>query len=203
MMRILFARHGNTFGPNDRVVWVGAGTDLPLVDKGREQAHKAAAFLDRENLRPTAILAATLQRTSQFAQIVSEDLGLAAPIAESRLNEIHYGPWEAATTDQIALDPARAAALERWQQADIWPDVLGWQTTQSDVTDALTALLKDVSGGQFGEQPLIVSSNGILRFAPRVLGIPAGGSYQLKTGHLGCLEREFDTWAVRFWAQSP
>ena len=202
-MRILFARHGNTFGPNDRVVWVGAGTDLPLVDKGREQAHKAASFLDRENLRPTAILAATLQRTSQFAQIISEDLGLAAPIAESRLNEIHYGRWEAATTDQIALDPARAAALEQWQKSDIWPDALGWQTTQSDVTNALTSLLKDVADGHFGDQPLIVSSNGILRFAPRVLGIPAGGSYQLKTGALGCLDREYDTWNVRFWAQSP
>ena len=38
MSKILLARHGNTFGPGDRIVWVGAQEDLPLVEKGEEQA---------------------------------------------------------------------------------------------------------------------------------------------------------------------
>ena len=202
-MRILFARHGNTFGPNDPVVWVGAGTDLPLVEKGLLQAHKAAAYLADRNWRPTAVLAATLQRTTRFAQIVCEDLGLPAPRAESRLNEIHYGPWEAATTEQITADPVRQTALEQWQRADVWPVALNWQTTQADVTQALTGLLRDVAAGLYGDQPLIVSSNGILRFAPRILGVNSATSYQLKTGAMGCLEQTAHGWEMAFWGTSP
>ena len=37
-MLLLLARHGNTFEPSDKVVWVGARTDLPLTSMGREQA---------------------------------------------------------------------------------------------------------------------------------------------------------------------
>ena len=37
-MLLLLARHGNTFNKGDKIVWVGARTDLPLTAKGREQA---------------------------------------------------------------------------------------------------------------------------------------------------------------------
>ncbi len=30
-MLLLLARHGNTFNKGDKVVWVGAQTDLPLT----------------------------------------------------------------------------------------------------------------------------------------------------------------------------
>ena len=198
-MRLLFARHGNTFGPDDQVVWVGAGTDLPLVDKGIEQAHAAAAYLAERDLRPSAVFAATLQRTSQFAHIVCADLGLPAPQADARLNEIHYGRWEAATTLQITADPARKQALELWQQADIWPDALGWQTTKDQVLQSLSSLLSELQTGSAGNQPLIVSSNGILRFAPRILGVDSATSFQLKTGALGCIDQTASGWDVRFW----
>ena len=198
-MRLLFARHGNTFGPDDQVVWVGAGTDLPLVAKGIDQAHQAAALLAAQDLRPSAVFAATLKRTSQFAQILCADLGLAPPVADSRLNEIHYGAWEAATTDQITADPARKQALELWQQSDVWPDALNWQTTRQQVTESLSSLLAELQTGSAGNQPLIVSSNGILRFAPRILGVDSAASYQLKTGALGCVDQTANGWAVRFW----
>ena len=198
-MRLLFARHGNTFGPNDPVVWVGSGSDLPLVEKGIAQAHAAAATLAAQDLRPTAIIAASLKRTQEFAKIVAEDLGLAAPHSDARLNEIHYGQWEGASTEQIAADPARKQALERWQQSDVWPDALDWQTTQQQVVTALSSLLDELKTGTAGDSPLIVSSNGILRFAPRLLGVDSPGSYQLKTGALGSVEQIGYVWSVRFW----
>ena len=34
MIELLLVRHGNTFAPGDRVVWVGKGQDLPLVESG-------------------------------------------------------------------------------------------------------------------------------------------------------------------------
>jgi len=198
-MRLLFARHGNTFGPNDPVVWVGSGSDLPLVEKGIAQAHAAAAYLDAHDLRPTAIIAAALKRTQDFATIVAGDLGLAAPQSDDRLNEIHYGPWEGASTEQIAADPARQAALGQWQTSDIWPDALGWRTTQQQLIDAASSFLDELKTGVAGDSPLIVSSNGILRFAPRLLGVDSVGSYQLKTGALGCIEQIGEGWSVKFW----
>ena len=200
--RILFARHGNTFGPDDKVVWVGRGSDLPLVDKGRVQAHDAATVLKAQGLIPSAVLAAGLKRTGEFANIVCKDLGIAAPVTESRLDEIHYGRWEGATTEEMTADPVCAAALTGWQQSDIWPDALGWHTTQQDVINALSAVLNQILAGAFGSSPLVVSSNGILRFAPRILGISAAHSFQLKTGALGCLEHDGGAWSVRFWGKT-
>jgi probable phosphoglycerate mutase len=37
-MQLILSRHGNTFSPQDAVVWVGAKQDLPLVDSGVLQA---------------------------------------------------------------------------------------------------------------------------------------------------------------------
>ncbi len=199
-MKILFARHGNTFGPNDPVVWVGSGSDLPLVEKGLAQAHRAADYLAAHDLRPSAVYAAPLLRTRRFAEIVCEDLALPPPQLDARLNEIHYGPWEGASTEKIAADSVRHQALEAWQQADVWPDALGWQTTQQQVLDNLAAVLEQVrrSGG---DSPLVVSSNGILRFAPRLLQAAYPGSYQLKTGALGCVDQTETGWAIRFWGE--
>ena len=45
-MLLLLARHGNTFDKGDKVVWVGARTDLPLTAKGREQARALGAGAD-------------------------------------------------------------------------------------------------------------------------------------------------------------
>ena len=75
----LFARHGNTFGPGDKVVWVGRETDLPLVEKGLQQAAAAAAAFRRKGLIPEVIYCASLQRTRRFAEIVAETLGICAP----------------------------------------------------------------------------------------------------------------------------
>lgn len=198
--RLVFGRHGNTFNPDDRTVWVGGGTDLPLVRKGVEQAHNAARTLAEKGLTPHRVYAASLLRTSEFAKIVCDDLAAAAPILDSRLNEIDYGAWEGASTEEIAADPARAQALELWQNADVWPDVLGWKTTQEQVEANLAGVFADIGVDRGEETVLLISSNGVLRFAPRVLGVKDNRSYRLKTGALGTAERQADhSWRVLFW----
>lgn len=198
--RLVFGRHGNTFNPEDKTVWVGSGTDLPLVQKGIEQAHIAAQTLIGKGLVPNRVYAASLQRTSKFAQIICDDLGLSAPLLDSRLDEIHYGQWEGASTEEIAADPVRAQALELWQNADVWPAALGWKTTQEQVKANLTGVFGDIGIDHGDETVLLISSNGILRFAPRVLGIQDNRSYRLKTGALGEVERQADhSWRVLFW----
>ena len=47
-MDILCARHGNTFAPGQRAVFVGAKEDLPLTEEGETQARDLAIALGRE-----------------------------------------------------------------------------------------------------------------------------------------------------------
>ena len=201
--QILFARHGNTFGPGDKVVWVGRATDLPLVERGLEQAHAAAAALARLDLRPSLVVSASLRRTRGFAEIVCRDLGVAEHRIDGRLDEIDYGAWEGLSSDEIAALPGGAAAQEAWQKRDAWPEGAGWGSTRQDILAGLGGVLADLAAGAGGERPLVVSSNGILRFAPGLLSAPTSGPLQLKTGALGCVDRGDDGWSVRFWGMVP
>ena len=200
---LLFARHGNTFGPGDKVVWVGRASDLPLVERGVEQAHEAASALARLGLVPTSVTSGTLKRTRGFAEIVCRDLGVASHLIDSRLDEIDYGLWEGRSSEEICALPGGADALEAWQKRDVWPSDAGWGSSRAEVEAALAGVLDDLRAGKGGTLPLVVSSNGILRFAPPLLGAPSEGSLQLKTGALGCVERGQSGWRVSFWGKSP
>jgi broad specificity phosphatase PhoE len=194
-MNLIFARHGNTFGPGDKVVWVGRETDLPLVERGEEQAREAAEALRAAGLVPTSVTSGTLKRTRGFAGIVRDALCPDAPTAQDpRLDEIDYGAWAGLSSEEIAALPGGTAMAEAWQKEDVWPEAAGWRSTQADILGALRGFLDDaLATAADGERRLIVSSNGTLRFVPRLLGIAEPGvSYQMKTGHLGLIRREAD-----------
>jgi len=205
-MEILFARHGNTFNPGDKVVWVGRETDLPLVEKGLAQAAAVACALRSADLIPDAIYAASLKRTRRFAEIIAETLGLGAPIIDSRLDELDYGRWAGRTNDEIAKDdPAALAAMDAWNRFDRWPETAGWVSRQADVQAAIGQFAVDrlTPGGH--RRPLIVSSNGILRFLPRVLLAPMAQreSFKMGTGHLGVIDCQDGEACLRCWDTAP
>lgn len=202
MTELLFARHGNTFDPGDRVVWVGRETDLPLVEKGLAQAAAAAEALRRTGLIPDAIYAASLKRTRRFAEIVAEALKLPAPVIDPRLDELDYGRWAGRTNDEIAAEgPAAQAAMEGWNTADAWPAEAGWVSRQDDILRAVAEFAADRLAPGRHDRPLVVSSNGVLRFLPRVL-LPAAAhrpSFKMRTGGLGVIERDATGNRLRCW----
>jgi probable phosphoglycerate mutase len=205
IQHLLFARHGNTFGPGDKVVWVGRETDLPLVEKGLEQAAAAAEALRRNGLIPDAIYCASLQRTRRFASIVAEKLGLAEPVIDHRLDELDYGNWAGKTNDEIlAADPAAADALDGWNATDSWPARGGWVSDRGTVLDGLESFAAQRLKPALYARPLVVSSNGILRFLPRLLLESAAllPSFKMRTGHLGVIERDGTGAHLRAWDQS-
>ena len=88
-MDIICARHGNTFAPGERVVFVGANEDVPLVPSGEEQALRLGAALREARIAPAVVLCGPLQRTRRYAELVAEKLGLGMkPIVDARLTEI-------------------------------------------------------------------------------------------------------------------
>ena len=62
MRFLLLGRHGNTFAPTDKVVWVGAHNDLPLVESGLKQAHTLADALQENAVIPQAIYCGPLKQ---------------------------------------------------------------------------------------------------------------------------------------------
>ena len=203
---LLFARHGNTFAPGDKVVWVGRETDLPLVEKGLQQAAAAAEAFRRKRLIPDVIYCASLQRTRRFAEIVADVLQICAPVVDGRLDELDYGSWAGRSNDEIlAADPGAAAAMEAWNAADVWPAQAGWVSERETVMAALADFAGDCLTGGRHERPLVVSSNGTLRFLPRLLlekddQLP---SFKMRTGHLGLIVRRNGGTRLGAWDSSP
>ncbi len=203
-MEILFARHGNTFAPGDKVVWVGRETDLPLVEKGLLQAKAVAAAL--EKAPPEIVYAAALQRTRLFAEIITGHLGLPAPVLDSRLDELDYGRWAGRTNDEIIADgPASQAAFAAWSTDDSWPEAAGWGSRREETLAALAQFAAQRLQGGERRRVLVVSSNGILRFLPRLLlngpGQPA--SFKMRTGHLGAIDGRAGQFTLQCWDVAP
>ena len=52
MITLVIARHGNTFESGETPRRVGARTDLPLTEKGRQQAQAIGHYLKEHDLIP-------------------------------------------------------------------------------------------------------------------------------------------------------
>ncbi len=190
---LLFARHGNNFGPGDKVVWVGRENDLPLVEAGLAQAKAAAEALAAAGHLPDAIYCASLQRTKRFAAIIAAHLGMPAPCIDHRLDELDYGAWGGRSTAEIiAADPRAEAVIEAWNRSDQWPSYSFWRSNLAEIIAALQDFTDDLLAPDRHRTPLVVSSNGILRFLPRLLLQAEDhlSSFKMRTGHLGAIVRD-------------
>lgn len=200
--RLILARHGNTFHPQDEPVWVGARTDMPLVEKGLAQAELLGEALKRANVVPDTILAAPLQRTQQTAQIVARILNIPADAIRSdrRLTEIDYGAWEGKSTAAI-IAGGYDAELAAWNKNSIFPINAGWTPSEAQIIADTAALLAGAEDGT----SLVVTSNGILRFFARAaLNGRDFPGHKVATGHLCVLEcGEDGGWRITHWNLAP
>jgi alpha-ribazole phosphatase/probable phosphoglycerate mutase len=106
MLNVYLLRHGETAWNADHNRYCGR-TDLPLNDKGKNQALSVAVVLNP--LHFEAIYSSTLQRAYQTAVIA----GNGQPVqTDDRLMEADFGQWEGKTREEfIAADPA---LWEQW-----------------------------------------------------------------------------------------
>ncbi len=207
-MKLILARHGNTFGPRDDVVWAGCDQDLPLVSFGKEQAEMVAnCFLELAKL-PTHIYCGPLQRTKEFAEIVASKINFTAEIIiDSRLNELDYGLWGGMTSEEI-IDSFGEQDLYKWNDQSIWSDTffMGTEVGTINIVKNFVAELKQKHSDQ--DRILIVSSNGLLRYFLKL--IPGEfenrisiNDFKIKTGHLSVLEEVGGKFQLNTWNTSP
>lgn len=236
MTTLIIARHGNTFEAGETPRRVGARTDLPLTEKGREQASAIGHWLKDNRLVPDAAYSSHLQRTKETAEIAVRAAGHPQYVyALDIFNEIDYGPDENQTEEDV-LARIGAQALKDWDERAVVPD--GWQAEPGEIIHNWQGfaeqILRDTAmpphltsphggegyeglghpplaevgrGGATGEVILVVTSNGIARFAPYITGDFEGFSknhkIKISTGALCVLQYIDGQWIIKEWNVKP
>jgi probable phosphoglycerate mutase len=218
----MIVRHGNTFRPGETPTRVGGATDLPLVEE--ERARAVGRYLLANGPRVDRVYAAPLLRTTRTAELIVEEAGLALPvIAEPRFTEIDHGPDENRTEEQVkrrlgteharraGLSPASdeevlllgGRVLEEWNARAIVPP--GWRVDAGEITRSWQAFAAAIPDG---ENVLLCTSNGIIRFAPCLLD---GGhdrfcrerDIKVATGSLSIFRHDGVRWVCDAWNLKP
>jgi broad specificity phosphatase PhoE len=172
MTRIIIARHGNTFGPDEPPRRIGARTDLPLVASGRAQATALGVHFRARGLAFDRCLTSPLLRTRQTADLILD--GARCPVmAADWLVEIDHGPDEGCTEDEVRARIGDAA-LTAWERDATPPAEWHVDAVQRRAAWGLCFGEAAAAGGTM----LIVTSNGAARFA-------APGAGRLRTGAYG------------------
>jgi probable phosphoglycerate mutase len=209
---IVVARHGNTFAKGETPRRIGAKTNLPLVETLRGTS--VGLYLKAHALVPSAIYAAPLSRTLQTAELAAAACGAEVAITElNEFTEIDYGPDENKTEEEVFLrlgagDPNRGrATVEAWNVSATVPD--GWRVDVRRIVDAWLEFAAAVETGLKGKIALIVTSNGIIRFAPHLTGdfdgFANGHELKVATGAVCIFEKDEDArfWTCREWNVKP
>ena len=186
-MLLILARHGNTFGPDDTPVWIGANEDLPLTEQGLEQSREIGRAIRSAGIVLDRILAGPLKRTRTGARLAGESCGFTGEVEiDERLREIEYGVWGGKTDAEIA-ETWGESAIRDWRERSIPPSGAGWSPSPSALRDNARDVFKSVTRGRDPEAAvLIVTSNGILRyFHPLLAGEAAPvGEAKVRTGNM-------------------
>jgi len=201
-LRIILSRHGNTFDPDEKVVWVGSRNDKPLVPKGREQAETLAAALIEKKIKIDAVYAGPLKRTKEYASIVCNKMNLSfQPKIDQRLIEFDYGNWAGLTNDEV-IKKFGEKEFKDWQDHSVWPKNSGWSGSDEQFTKELKDFLSDlIKNHKQDDTILVVSSGGKMRYFLAMINDKR--EPKIKTGHV--CEMTYDGKALKIlsWDLSP
>ncbi len=214
LTKLIIARHGNTFNPDDTPTRLGARTDIPLVSKGRAQATALGHYLKEHDLMPDAVYCSSLMRTRQTAEIALQEMGSREHIyALDIFNEIDYGIDENQSEDKV-IERIGSEAIKNWDKNAIVPD--GWKANPDEIIQNWIGFSKQISKTHdeitnnvmdISEVVLVVTSNGIARFAPHITGkfeeFAQHYPIKLSTGAIGILEFNQEKWRVIDWNIKP
>ena len=154
---ILLARHGETDDnvPPERVQgW----RDVPLNERGREQAHELARAVHAEAL--AALWTSQLSRARETAEIVGAEIGL-EPRVDERLAESRRGSWEGRLIEEIRREEPEA--WRAWRRAGEDFQFPGGGESLAEHCTRVSAALHDVANGPL--PALVVCHGGTIRCA--------------------------------------
>ena len=173
-MRLLLARHGET-------VWNAirrfqGGADVPLSDRGREQAAALGRALG--GYRVTAAYVSPLRRALETADIALA--GTAVPrVPLEELRELSLGEWEGCTTTEIREregDPYAA-----WLRAPLDCPPPGGESLAEVCRRVRTAIDRIAAAHPNGDDVLVVAHGGVISvYACHLLGCSFNKLWRLR-----------------------
>ncbi len=208
-MKLILSRHGNTFDPNDPVVWAGSKNDFPLVAQGIEQAELFADVLQFNGVALDKIFCGPLQRTVQYSSIIIKKLclNLQAQI-DFRLNEIDYGEWSGLTHLEVTQRFGQQV-VHNWMEHSVWPESGNWGSSERALKQEVHAFVRDlIQTYRNNETILVVTSNGRLRFFLSLITEEwekrkKCGTFKVKTGNICKLVYIKNEFELEYWNQKP
>lgn len=91
MKKLYFVRHGESeWNVADKIC---GSTDIPLTDKGKEQAMETGRLINSMNIKIDQILYSPLSRAADTAKAISDLTGIPA-VVEPRITEQCFGKYE-------------------------------------------------------------------------------------------------------------
>ena len=168
MRRLLLLRHGES-GWNAAGRWQG-WEDVPLTAHGEAQALERARTLAASDAGAfAAAYTSDLCRASRTAEILTDHLGLAPPVRDSRLRERHGGAWQRHTRAEI--DAIWPGMRDAWRRGELASPPGG------EADDALFARVDAAIGDacthiEEGAAVLVVTHHGVLRVLSARAGVP-------------------------------
>lgn len=195
---IWVVRHGNTFNAHETVRRIGARTDISLSHSGIIQAVGLNMYFSEFTF--TSAQCGPLLRTRQTAAVILAKKNRSAPELKINkfLQEIDYGPDENLPEDQV-ISRLGIEALENWEKNLIPPE--GWKVNPEELTEGWRQLIKQL--GAIAGNHLVVTSNGIARFAIKATGAKVD-TVKIPTGGIGCIELSQGKFkSIPFWGKRP
>lgn len=194
--RLFIVRHGNTFDKGDVVTRVGGRTDLPLSASGRAQAEALARHF--MTIPFVTALTGPLKRTRETASAILAAQSAPADLETKLfLREIDYGPDENRPEEEVVARIGKSA-LDAWERDFVPPP--GWRVDPAAITGNWQEMFHDLRDEQGAH--LIVTSNGIARFALAAAGVRRDDA-KLPTGGYGIIELNPDPVVVDWGVRPP
>ncbi len=202
---LIIARHGNTFTSDQTPTRVGKKTDLPLVEKGIEQAKLLGQSLLSKGFVIKEAYVSNLQRTQKTASLALHEMGQDLPLYHSDIfDEIDYGPDENEIEENV-IARIGSKAIEDWDLRAVPPQ--GWIVNPAEIKNNWREFTDKLVIEHAGETILVVTSNGTARFAPEILpdynDFLTNYNLKLSTGAYGVFTHDRGVWQCVDWNVKP
>jgi len=204
-VKLIVARHGNTFEADEIPRRVGAGTDLDLVAAGREQGRKLGACFRDNNLIPDIVYTSRLKRTIQTAEAALEEMGVTRALHRSDLfDEIDYGPDEN-KMEMDVIERIGGIAYNAWEFDALMPK--DWSPQPEIIRKNWQNFARHCEAVHNNQTVLVVTSNGIARFAPNIannaMDVVPDKKGKMSTGAFSLFEGDGGLWMIAYWNKKP
>lgn len=149
---LYFTRHVQSeWNVSDQIC---GSTDIPLTDKGREQAEILAQQIKEEGIHIDEILCSPLKRAKETAEIIGRVNNIPVKV-EPRLVEQNFGRWEGTSPrSSIGFQKAKLCFIDSYGNGE----------TMFKAAHRVYSLLDEICADSFGKTYLLAAHNGISRF---------------------------------------